>query len=92
MTKEVEDDRRKRTSAQRPKRLCNLETICPEAFGRSMGTILVAYVTTLGKYTEGQFVGETLKFPTTTAVWTVCGMRRFSLRTLIVIYWGNMSI
>lgn len=31
-----------------------------------MGAILEAYVTNLGKYTEGQLVGETLKFPTTT--------------------------
>lgn len=31
-----------------------------------MGAILEAYITNLGKYTEGQLVGETLKFPTTT--------------------------
>ena len=31
-----------------------------------MGAILEAYVTNLGKYAEGQLVGETLKFPTTT--------------------------
>lgn len=30
-----------------------------------MGAILEAYVTNLGKYAEGQLVGETLKFPTT---------------------------
>ena len=31
-----------------------------------MGAILEAYITNLGKYNEGQLVGETLKFPTTT--------------------------
>lgn len=31
-----------------------------------MGAILEAYITNLGKYTEGKLVGETLKFPTTT--------------------------
>ena len=31
-----------------------------------MGAILEAYITNLGKYAEGQLVGETLKFPTTT--------------------------
>ena len=30
-----------------------------------MGAILEAYITNLGKYAEGQLVGETLKFPTT---------------------------
>ena len=29
-----------------------------------MGAILEAYITNLGKYAEGQLVGETLKFPT----------------------------
>ena len=28
-----------------------------------MGAILEAYVTNLGKYAEGQLVGETLNFP-----------------------------
>ena len=28
-------------------------------------TYLEAYITNLGKYAEGQLVGETLKFPTT---------------------------
>lgn len=31
-----------------------------------MGAILEAYITNLGKYAEGQLVGDTLKFPTTT--------------------------
>ena len=31
-----------------------------------MGAILEAYITNLGKYAEGQLIGETLKFPTTT--------------------------
>lgn len=31
-----------------------------------MGAILEAYITNLGKYNEGQLVGETLKFPATT--------------------------
>ena len=31
-----------------------------------MGAILEAYITNLGKYAEGQLVGGTLKFPTTT--------------------------
>ena len=29
-------------------------------------TVFEAYITNLGKYAEGQLVGETLKFPTTT--------------------------
>ena len=29
-------------------------------------TVFEAYITNLGKYAEGQFVGETLKFPATT--------------------------
>ena len=50
-------------------------------------TVFEAYITNLGKYAEGQFVGETLKFPATTeevqslkkiSAWTVCGMRSFS--------------
>ena len=31
-----------------------------------MAALLEAYITNLGKYTEGQLVGETLKFPATT--------------------------
>ena len=30
-----------------------------------MTSTLEAYITNLGKYVEGQLVGETLKFPTT---------------------------
>ena len=30
-----------------------------------MAALLEAYITNLGKYAEGQLVGETLKFPTT---------------------------
>ena len=30
-----------------------------------MATLFEAYVTNAGKYSEGQLVGETLKFPTT---------------------------
>lgn len=30
-----------------------------------MATLFEAYVTNVGKYSEGQLVGETLKFPTT---------------------------
>lgn len=50
-------------------------------------TVFEAYITNLGKYAEGQLVGETLKFPATTeevqsllkkSAWTVCGMRNFS--------------
>ena len=45
-------------------------------------TVFEAYITNLGKYAEGQLVGETLKFPTTTeevqsSAWMVCGMRNF---------------
>ena len=29
-------------------------------------TVFEAYITNLGKYAEGQLVGETLKFPATT--------------------------
>ena len=29
-------------------------------------TVFEAYITNLGKYAKGQFVGETLKFPATT--------------------------
>ena len=31
-----------------------------------MAALLEAYITNLGKYAEGQLVGETLKFPATT--------------------------
>ena len=31
-----------------------------------MPSLFEAYITNLGKYTEGKMVGETLKFPTTT--------------------------
>ena len=31
-----------------------------------MPSLFEAYITNLGKYTEGMMVGETLKFPTTT--------------------------
>ena len=31
-----------------------------------MSTVFEAYITNLGKYAEGQLVGETLKFPATT--------------------------
>ena len=31
-----------------------------------MSSLFEAYITNLGKYAEGQFVGETLKFPATT--------------------------
>ena len=31
-----------------------------------MASLFEAYVTNLGKYNEGELVGETLKFPTTT--------------------------
>ena len=31
-----------------------------------MSTVFEAYITNLGKYNEGEVVGETLKFPTTT--------------------------
>lgn len=50
-------------------------------------TVFEAYITNLGKYAEGQLVGETLKFPATTeevqsllkkSAWMVCGMRNFS--------------
>lgn len=50
-------------------------------------TVFEAYITNLGKYAEGQLVGETLKFPATTeevqsllkiSAWTVCCMRNFS--------------
>ena len=50
-------------------------------------TVFEAYITNLGKYAEGQLVGETLKFPATTeevqsllkkSAWMVCGTRSFS--------------
>ena len=50
-------------------------------------TVFEAYITNVGKYAEGQLVGETLKFPATTeevqlllkiSAWMVCGMRNFS--------------
>jgi len=31
-----------------------------------MASLFEAYITNLGKYNEGELVGETLKFPTTT--------------------------
>lgn len=31
-----------------------------------MAALFEAYITNLGKYNEGELVGETLKFPTTT--------------------------
>ncbi|MFR1990437.1 MAG: antirestriction protein ArdA [Oscillospiraceae bacterium] len=31
-----------------------------------MAVLFEAYITNLGKYNEGELVGETLKFPTTT--------------------------
>ena len=31
-----------------------------------MAALFAAYITNLGKYNEGELVGETLKFPTTT--------------------------
>ena len=57
-----------------------------------MASLFEAYITNLGKYNEGELVGETLKFPTTTeevqallkriggrgSVWTGYVMRNFS--------------
>ena len=52
-----------------------------------MASLFEAYITNLGKYNEGELVGETLKFPTTTEevqallsglVWTGYVMRNFS--------------
>ena len=49
-------------------------------------TVFEAYITNLGKYAEGQLVGETLKFPATTeevqsllktSAWTACDMKNF---------------
>ena len=34
-----------------------------------MATLFEAYVTNAGKYSEGQLVGETLKFPTRPGRW-----------------------
>ena len=62
-------------------------------------TVFEAYITNLGKYAEGQLVGETLKFPATTEEVQallkrigVDGVRKSSLPHLTVMCWACMTI
>ena len=69
-----------------------------------MASLFEAYITNLGKYNEGELVGETLKFPTTTEEVAGgllkrnrrgrrgCGMRNSSSPALTVMCWGSMTI
>lgn len=66
-----------------------------------MASLFEAYITNLGKYNEGELVGETLKFPTTTEEVQgllkrigVDGVRyeEFSSPALTVMCWGSMTI
>lgn len=66
-----------------------------------MPALFEAYITNLGKYNEGELVGETLKFPTTKEEVQgllkrigVDGVRyeEFSLPALTVMCWGSMTI
>ena len=66
-----------------------------------MPSLFEAYVTNLGKYNEGELVGETLKFPATTEEVQsllkrigVDGVRyqEFSLLTLTVMFSACMTI
>lgn len=65
-----------------------------------MASLFEAYITNLGKYNEGELVGETLKFPTTTEEVQallkhigVDGVRyeEFSSPALTVMCWGSMT-
>lgn len=65
-----------------------------------MASLFEAYITNLGKYNEGELVGETLKFPTTTEEVQgllkrigVDGVRyeEFSSPALTVTCWGSMT-
>ena len=66
-----------------------------------MATLFEAYVTNVGKYSEGQLVGETLKFPTTAqeveALLKRIGVmasaiRKFLLPLSMGMCWGSMTI
>lgn len=66
-----------------------------------MATLFEAYVTNAGKYSEGQLVGETLKFPTTAqeveALLKRIGVdgaaiRKFLLPLSMGMCWGSMTI
>ena len=57
-----------------------------------MPSLFEAYITNLGKYNEGELVGETLKFPTSPHIsgWTAYGTRNFSLPALTAMCWGSI--
>lgn len=65
-----------------------------------MPSLFEAYITNLGKYNEGELVGETLKFPTSPQEVQallkhigVDGIRyeEFSLPALTAMCWGSMT-
>ena len=56
-----------------------------------MAALFEAYITNLGKYNEGELVGETLKFPTTTEEVQAL-LKRIGLPALTVMCWGSMTI
>ena len=66
-----------------------------------MAALFEAYITNLGKYNEGELVGETLKFPTSPQAVEallknigVDGIRyeEFSSPALTAMCWGSMTI
>ena len=66
-----------------------------------MASLFEAYITNLGKYNEGELVGETLKFPTSPQEVQALlkhigvdgiGMRNFLLPALTAMCWGSMTI
>ena len=65
-----------------------------------MATLFEAYVTNAGKYSEGQLVGETLKFPTTAQeveallkrIGVDGAIRKFLLPLSMGMCWDSMTI
>ena len=64
-----------------------------------MSTVFEAYITNLGKYAEGQLVGETLKFPATTEEVQsllknigVDGVRYISRLRMVAMSFSNFGI
>lgn len=52
-----------------------------------MASLFEAYITNLGKYNEGELVGETLKFPTTTE--EVQAAREHESGTVFLAKWND---
>ena len=52
-----------------------------------MAALFEAYITNLGKYNEGELVGETLKFPTTTEEVQAL-LKRIGVDAPMTRYWG----